>query len=64
MKKLPQLADVASDAQNQAPLVTVTINRDAAARFGIQPQVIDATLNDAFGQAPGDAILHQQFLLS
>jgi multidrug efflux pump subunit AcrB len=51
MKKLPQLADVASDAQNQAPLVTVTINRDAASRFGIQPQVIDATLNDAFGQA-------------
>src|SRR6202012_2749147 len=27
LKKLPQLADVASDAQNQAPLVTVTINR-------------------------------------
>jgi len=51
MKKLPQLADVASDAQNQAPLVTVNINRDAASRFGIQPQVIDATLNDAFGQA-------------
>jgi HAE1 family hydrophobic/amphiphilic exporter-1 len=51
LKKLPQLADVASDAQNQAPLLTVTINRDAAARFGIQPQVIDATLNDAFGQA-------------
>jgi hydrophobe/amphiphile efflux-1 (HAE1) family protein len=50
MKKLPQLADVASDAQNQAPLVTININRDAAARFGIQPQVIDATLNDAFGQ--------------
>ncbi len=50
MRKLPQLADVASDAQNQAPLVTITINRDAAARFGIQPQVIDATLNDAFGQ--------------
>ena len=51
LKKLPQLADVATDAQNQAPLLTVTINRDAAARFGIQPQVIDATLNDAFGQA-------------
>jgi hydrophobe/amphiphile efflux-1 (HAE1) family protein len=51
MRKLPQLADVASDAQNQAPLVTININRDAAARFGIQPQVIDATLNDAFGQA-------------
>ncbi|HUD87109.1 MAG TPA: efflux RND transporter permease subunit [Xanthobacteraceae bacterium] len=50
LRKLPQLADVASDAQNQAPLVTVTINRDAAARFGIQPQLIDSTLNDAFGQ--------------
>src|SRR5579863_5885936 len=50
MKKLPELADVASDAQNQAPLATITINRDAAARFGIQPQLIDNTLNDAFGQ--------------
>ncbi len=50
LKKLPQLADVASDAQNQAPLLTVTINRDAAYRFGISPAMIDATLNDAFGQ--------------
>ena len=50
LKKLPQLADVATDAQNAAPLLTVTINRDAAARFGIQPQLIDDTLNDAFGQ--------------
>jgi len=50
LKKLPQLADVATDAQNEAPMLTVTINRDAAARFGIQPQLIDDTLNDAFGQ--------------
>ena len=50
LKTLPQLADVATDAQNTAPLLTVTINRDAAARFGIQPQLIDDTLNDAFGQ--------------
>jgi hydrophobe/amphiphile efflux-1 (HAE1) family protein len=50
LKKLPQLADVATDAQNQAPLLTVTINRDAASRFGISPALIDATLNDAFGQ--------------
>jgi hydrophobe/amphiphile efflux-1 (HAE1) family protein len=50
LRKLPQLADVATDAQNEAPLLTVTINRDAAARFGIQPQLIDDTLNDAFGQ--------------
>ena len=47
---LPQLADVATDQQANAPQLTVTINRDQAARFGIQPQVIDDTLNDAFGQ--------------
>ncbi|HTV37443.1 MAG TPA: efflux RND transporter permease subunit [Xanthobacteraceae bacterium] len=51
LKTLPQLADVATDAENQAPLLSITINRDAAARFGILPQVIDSTLNDAFGQA-------------
>ncbi len=51
LKTLPQLADVATDAQNEAPLLNITINRDAAARFGILPQVIDNTLNDAFGQA-------------
>jgi hydrophobe/amphiphile efflux-1 (HAE1) family protein len=50
LKTLPQLADVATDAENAAPQVAVTINRDAAARFGILPQVIDNTLNDAFGQ--------------
>src|SRR5262249_19800496 len=50
MKTLPELTDVTSDAQGNAPQFTVTINRDAAARFGIHPQVIDDTLNDAFGQ--------------
>ena len=48
--KLTELADVSSDQQNNAPHLMVTINRDAAARFGIQPELIDATLNDAFGQ--------------
>src|SRR5580658_5680791 len=51
LKTLPQLADVSTDQQTNAPLLTVNINRDAAARFGIQAQEIDATLNDAFGQA-------------
>src|SRR4029079_12088401 len=50
LKTLPQLADVSSDLQGSAPQLTIKINRDAAARFGIQPQVIDDTLNDAFGQ--------------
>jgi len=50
MKTLPQLADVSTDLLSNAPQLTVTINRDQAARFGITPQLIDDTLNDAFGQ--------------
>jgi hydrophobe/amphiphile efflux-1 (HAE1) family protein len=49
-KTLPQLTDVSTDQQSNAPLLSISINRDAAARFGIQPQAIDDTLNDAFGQ--------------
>ena len=50
LQTLPELADTASDLQNSAPQLAVSINRDQAARFGILPEVIDATLNDAFGQ--------------
>jgi hydrophobe/amphiphile efflux-1 (HAE1) family protein len=50
MRTLPQLADVSSDLLANAPQLKITINRDQASRFGISPQVIDDTLNDAFGQ--------------
>ena len=50
MKTLPQVADAATDLLNSAPQLTVNINRDQASRFGITPQLIDDTLNDAFGQ--------------
>ena len=50
LKTLPQLADVATDQQNNATTVTLTIDRDQASRFGISPALIDATLYDAFGQ--------------
>jgi len=50
LKTLPELADVSTDQQGNAPQLQVEINRDAAARFGIQPQAIDDTLDDAFGQ--------------
>jgi hydrophobe/amphiphile efflux-1 (HAE1) family protein len=60
LKTLPELADVSSDLQANAPVLTVTINRDAAARFGIQAQEIDATLNDAFGQADVTQYFTQQ----
>jgi hydrophobe/amphiphile efflux-1 (HAE1) family protein len=50
LRKSSELVDVSTDQQNNAPQVVVSIDRDAAARFGIQPALIDATLDDAFGQ--------------
>jgi HAE1 family hydrophobic/amphiphilic exporter-1 len=50
LRTLPQLADVTSDLAASAPRLQITINRDQASRFGISPQTIDDTLNDAFGQ--------------
>ncbi len=50
LQKLPQLRDVTSDQQIAGTTATLTIDRDAAARYGIQPQQIDDTLYDAFGQ--------------
>ncbi|MEO6781889.1 MAG: efflux RND transporter permease subunit, partial [Bradyrhizobium sp.] len=50
MRTLPELRDVATDQQTQGTTLTLTINRDTAARYGIQPQLIDDTLYDAFGQ--------------
>ena len=50
MKTLPQLRDVATDQQTEGTTLQLTIDRDAAARYGIQPQLIDDTLYDAFGQ--------------
>lgn len=50
MQKLPMLRDVATDQQTNGSMLSLTIDRDEAARFGIQPSVIDNTLYDAFGQ--------------
>src|SRR6185312_9049654 len=50
LKTLPELRDVASDQQTAGTTLTVTIDRNQAARYGITPQVIDDTLYDAFGQ--------------
>jgi multidrug efflux pump subunit AcrB len=50
IQALPILRDVATDQQIAGTTATLTIDRDAAQRFGIQPQQIDDTLYDAFGQ--------------
>jgi hydrophobic/amphiphilic exporter-1 (mainly G- bacteria), HAE1 family len=50
LKTLPELRDVATDQQMSGTTLTIDINRDRAARFGLTPQQIDDTLYDAFGQ--------------
>jgi multidrug efflux pump len=48
--QLPQLADVASDLQQQGTATDITIDRSTAARFGITPATVDNVLYDSFGQ--------------
>ena len=50
LQKLPMLRDAASDQQTSSGMLSLTIDRDQAARFGIQPAAIDQALYDAFGQ--------------
>jgi hydrophobe/amphiphile efflux-1 (HAE1) family protein len=50
LQSLPMLRDITTDQQMSGTTATLTIDRDQAARFGVQPQVIDDTLYDAFGQ--------------
>ena len=50
LKTLPQIKDVATDQQTSGTTLTLTVDRDQAARYGLTPDVIDSTLYDAFGQ--------------
>ncbi|MEP6972062.1 MAG: efflux RND transporter permease subunit, partial [Betaproteobacteria bacterium] len=50
LKVLPQLADVASDLQNQGLQAYVQIDREAAGRLGVTVAAIDNALYNAFGQ--------------
>jgi multidrug efflux pump len=46
----PELADVSTDQQDKGLQTTLHIDRDAAARLGLDVRSIGATLNDLFGQ--------------
>jgi multidrug efflux pump subunit AcrB len=50
MRTIPLLTDVTSDQENAGTTETMTINREQAERFGIEPATIDNILYDAFGQ--------------
>jgi Cation/multidrug efflux pump len=49
-KQLPELQDVATDQQTNGGTLTIDIDRTQASRFGFDPQTIDDTIYDAFGQ--------------
>ena len=50
MQHLPQIVDVASNAQQRGLSAYIKIDRDTAGRFGITPATVDNALYDAFGQ--------------
>jgi multidrug efflux pump len=50
LRSIHIIADVNSDLQNNGLQALIAYDRATAARFGIDPQLIDNTLYDAFGQ--------------
>jgi len=50
LQSLPQLQDLATDQQANGGAAWLTVDRERAASFGIQPALIDATIYDAIGQ--------------
>jgi multidrug efflux pump len=50
LQRVPSMTDVNTDQQNRGLQAQVTYDRTEAARYGIAPQLVDATLYDAFGQ--------------
>jgi multidrug efflux pump len=50
IRSIPQLTDLNTDQQNRGLEARLVIDRDAAARLGLNAQLIDNTLYDAFGQ--------------
>jgi multidrug efflux pump len=59
LRQMPQLKDVNTDQQNRGLEAKLVIDRDTAARLGIQPAAIDAALYQAFGQNQVSTIYEQ-----
>ena len=50
LSQIKQLTDVSSDEEDGALQTSLMIDRDTATRLGLTAELIDSTLNDAFGQ--------------
>jgi multidrug efflux pump subunit AcrB len=66
LQTLPDLTDLASDQQSAGRVMKIEVNRQLAARLGINPSVVDSILYDAFGQRVAAHIytrLNQYFVI-
>ena len=59
LQTLPQLADVATDQENNGLRASLVLDRDTASRLGLTTSSIDNTLYDAFGQRQVSIIFTQ-----
>ena len=50
VKRLPGIVDVTTDREQGGLQANITIDREAASRFGVRVQDIDNALNNAFSQ--------------
>jgi multidrug efflux pump len=58
MADLPELIDVNTDTQEKGLQTSITINREAVAKLGLTPNVIDSTLGYSFGQTQVSTIFN------
>ncbi len=59
LQTLPEVADVASDQQDDGFRTVITVDRTAAMRLGVSMQAVEDTLYDAFGQRQISTIFGQ-----
>jgi HAE1 family hydrophobic/amphiphilic exporter-1 len=60
LKTIPVLRDVSSDQQSNGRAVNLTIDRQAAARFGLAPTDVDTAIYELIGQAEVTQYFTQQ----
>jgi len=58
LSQLKQLTDVNTDQQDKGLQTSLVVDRDAVARLGLNQRLINATLNDLFGQRQVSTIYH------
>ncbi len=60
LQNAPELQDVDSDQETRGMQLSLVIDRPTAARYGLTPDLIDATLGNAFSQAVVSTIYRER----